>query len=131
VKTRDDEGIFQLAIEGANLGDLQNEYSSTAGYELRDLDAVTFDTSGQKAFQFSLTGRDPSSRGYTLGLDYIDLQPAAESGAAVAVRDGKLRDDRPGDWHDGSARGATAMIVGTLQRYFGLRFLAAEWHHVR
>jgi sugar lactone lactonase YvrE len=80
VKTRNDEGIFQLAIEGANLGDLQDEYSSTVGYELRDLDAVTFDTSGQKAFQFSLTGRDPRSRGYSLGLDYIDLQPAAESG---------------------------------------------------
>ena len=43
-------------------------------YAVRDLGSVAFSTAGDKAFRFLLTGHNPASRGYAVGLDYIDLQ---------------------------------------------------------
>jgi hypothetical protein len=73
IQTRNDKGIFQLAIAGVIQGTPQDEYSPTIGYEVRDLGTVTFTSAGNEAFQFVVTGRNPSSRGYTLAFDYIDL----------------------------------------------------------
>jgi hypothetical protein len=74
VQTRNDRGIFQLAIAGVNQGTPQDEYSPTVGYEVRDLGTVTFTSAGNEAFQFVVTGRNPSSSGYRLAFDYIDLE---------------------------------------------------------
>ena len=73
IQTRNDKGIFQLAIAGVNQGTPQDEYSPAIGYEVRDLGPVTFTSAGNEALQFVVTGRNPSSRGYTLAFDYIDL----------------------------------------------------------
>jgi len=73
IQTRNDKGIFQLAIAGVNQGTPQDEYSLTVGYEVRDLGTVTFTSAGDEAFQFVVTGRNPSSGGYALAFDYIDL----------------------------------------------------------
>jgi len=73
IQTRNDRGIFQLAIAGINQGTPQDEYSPTIGYEVRDLGTVTFTSGGNEAFQFVVTGHNSSSRGYTLAFDYIDL----------------------------------------------------------
>jgi hypothetical protein len=73
IQTRKDKGIFQLAIAGVNQGAPQDEYSPTIGYEVRELGTVTFTGSGNQAFEFVLTGRNPSSLGYALAFDYIDL----------------------------------------------------------
>ena len=73
IQTRKDKGIFQLAIAGINLGAPQDEYSSTTGYEVRDLGTVTFTGAGDTEFQFAVVGRNPTSHGYTLAFDYIDL----------------------------------------------------------
>ena len=73
IQTRNNKGIFQLAIAGVNQGTPQDEYSSTVGYEARDLGTVTFTSVGNKAFKFTVTGHNPSSHGYTLAFDYIDL----------------------------------------------------------
>jgi streptogramin lyase len=73
IQTRKDHGIFQLAIDGIDQGTPQDEYSPTTGYEVRDLGTVTFSGCGGTAFQFVVTGQNPSSRGYSLGFDYIDL----------------------------------------------------------
>ena len=73
IQTRSDRGIFQLAIGGVNQGIPQDEYSLTIGYEVRDLGTVTFASAGNETFQFVVTGRNPSSSGYRLAFDYIDL----------------------------------------------------------
>ncbi len=73
IQTRNNRGIFQLAIAGVNQGTPQDEYSSTIGYEVRDLGTVTFTSGGNQAFRFLVTGRNPSSSGYALAFDYIDL----------------------------------------------------------
>jgi sugar lactone lactonase YvrE len=54
IKTRDNKGIFQLAIDGVNQGLLPDEYSPAITYEDRDLGPVTFASPGDKAFQFLL-----------------------------------------------------------------------------
>jgi len=73
IQTRNNRGIFQLAIAGVNQGTPQDEYARTIGYEVRDLGTVTLTSGGDVAFQFVVTGRNPSSRGYALAFDYIDL----------------------------------------------------------
>jgi sugar lactone lactonase YvrE len=73
IQTRNDRGIFQLAIAGVNQGTPQDEYSPTIGYEVLDLGTVTFTSAGDEAFLFVVTGRNPSSAGYALAFDYIDL----------------------------------------------------------
>jgi hypothetical protein len=73
IQTQNNRFVFQLAITGLNQGTPQDEYSPTIGYEVRDLGTVTFTSGGYEAFRFVVTGRNPSSSGYTLALDYIDL----------------------------------------------------------
>jgi sugar lactone lactonase YvrE len=73
IQTRNNRGIFQLAIAGVNQGPPQDEYSPTIGYEVRDLGTVTFTSGGNQTFRFLVTGRNPSSGGYALAFDYIDL----------------------------------------------------------
>jgi sugar lactone lactonase YvrE len=73
IQTRNNRGIFQLAIAGVNQGTPQDEYSPTIGYEVRDLGTVTFASEGNQTFRFVVTGRNPNSSGYALALDYIDL----------------------------------------------------------
>jgi DNA-binding beta-propeller fold protein YncE len=73
IQTHNNRGIFQLAIAGVNQGPPQDEYSPTLGYEVRDLGTVTFTSGGDQAFRFVVTGRNPSSSGYALAFDYIDL----------------------------------------------------------
>jgi len=73
IQTRNNRGIFQLAIDGVNQGTPQDEYSSTIGFEVRDLGTVTFTSGGNHTFRFVVTGRNPSSSGYALAFDYIDL----------------------------------------------------------
>ena len=77
-KTRDNRGFFQLSIDGVIQGFMQDEYSSSIDYAVRDLGAIAFSTPGDKAFRFLPTGHNPGSGGYILGLDYIDLQPVAQ-----------------------------------------------------
>ena len=76
VKTNTDKAIFQLAIDNGtgfiNQGYAQDEYNPTITYELRDLGTVNL-TAGNKAFKFSVTGKNSQSTGYTLLFDYIEL----------------------------------------------------------
>src|SRR5262249_14450079 len=59
IQTRNDGGIFQLAIAGVNQGAPQDEYSPAIGFEVRDLGPVTFISAGDAAFMFAVTGRNP------------------------------------------------------------------------
>ena len=75
VQTKPNKGAFQLVINGANQGPAQDEYSAAVGYAVSDLGTVTFGSAGNKAFHFVVAGKDPSSTGYTLAFDYIELVP--------------------------------------------------------
>ena len=79
IRTNANQGIFQLAIDGANQGSPQDEYSPTVGYEVRDLGQVKFSDSGPKTFQFLITGRNPNSSGYEFVCDYLDFDPYFEA----------------------------------------------------
>ncbi len=74
IQRRETKGIFQLAINGVNQGSPVDEYSPTATYGMRDLGTVTLN-SGNHAFKFFVTGKNPSSTGYKLVFDYIELVP--------------------------------------------------------
>lgn len=75
VQTKANKGKFQLTIDGVKQGQVQDEYSSTVGYSYRELGTVAFSTAGNKAFTFTVTGRNANSTGYTLAFDYVHLVP--------------------------------------------------------
>jgi hypothetical protein len=75
IQTKPNKGIFQLAVNGMNIGQPQDEYASTVTYDVRDLGTVSFSAAGNYGFKFTVTGKNPSSTGFTLGFDYIELVP--------------------------------------------------------
>jgi hypothetical protein len=79
IRTSNNQGTFQLAIDGTNQGSLQDEYSPAVGYEVLDLGPVTFSTAGPKTFQFLITGHNSNSSGYEFVCDYLDLVPYFEA----------------------------------------------------
>jgi hypothetical protein len=74
-QTKPNKGIFQLAINGLNIGQPQDEYYPSTTYGVRDLGPVTFSVAGNYAFKSTVTGKNASSTGYTLAFDYIELVP--------------------------------------------------------
>jgi hypothetical protein len=79
IRTNNNQGTFQLAIDGVNHGSPQDEYSPMVGYEVRDLGPFTFSTAGPKTFQFVVTDRNSLSSDYELIFDYLDLDPYFET----------------------------------------------------
>jgi len=75
IQTRSNKGIFQLAINGLNVGQPQDEYFPNVTYIVRDLGTVSFSVAGNYAFKFTVTGKNASSIDYTLAFDYIELVP--------------------------------------------------------
>ncbi len=75
VQTKPNKGIYQLAINGLNVGSPQDEYSPALGYQVNDSGLVSFSAAGNYAFKFTVNGKNPSSTGYTLAFDYIELIP--------------------------------------------------------
>ena len=67
-------GQFQLAIDGTNQGAVQDEYGPT-DYPVFDFGTKAFPTAGNKAFNFTVTGKNASSTGYSLTFDYFSLTP--------------------------------------------------------
>lgn len=74
VKKYATRGIFQLSIDGIAQGSSQDEYSAAEDFTELDLGTAIFDTGGNKAFTFTLTGKNQSSSSFTLCLDYIRLE---------------------------------------------------------
>jgi hypothetical protein len=71
-------GVYQLAINGANVGPLEDEYnaSSSAGvYATQDLGNFNFAAAGSYSFQFTVMGKNAASTGYSIAFDDITLTP--------------------------------------------------------
>lgn len=75
VKTGSNRGKFQLTIGTLKHGLVQDEYSPSASYQVRDLGPVTFASGGVKSFRFTVTGKNVSSAGTSLAFDALDLVP--------------------------------------------------------
>lgn len=70
-------GMYQLAVDGVDQGSAFDTYYTGPGYSSDyDLGTVTFDTAGEKLFRFTCTGKKPNASGYKLPTDYILLTPA-------------------------------------------------------
>ncbi|MBV8515039.1 MAG: hypothetical protein JO260_07040 [Acidobacteria bacterium] len=70
-------GVYQLSINGANVGSLEDEYnSSSAGvYATQDLGNFNFAAAGSYSFQFTVMGKNAASTGYSITFDDITLTP--------------------------------------------------------
>ncbi len=74
-------GICQLAVAPSTNGTYTDHgapfdlYNSTATFAEIDVGSFTPGTSGDKAFRFTVTGKNAGSSGYFLAFDYITLVP--------------------------------------------------------
>ncbi len=85
IKKNTTRGIFQLSAAradgtsgGSNIGGTVDEYTSTATYSVVDLGAWAPATTSDKAFTFTVTGKNAASTGtdaYAIAVDYIQLTP--------------------------------------------------------
>ncbi|HSH94328.1 MAG TPA: family 16 glycosylhydrolase [Roseimicrobium sp.] len=69
-------GQFQLSVDGVNQGAVQDEYGSGVFVE-PDLGNVSFSSAGNKAFKFTVVGKNAASVGYNINFDSIKLTPVS------------------------------------------------------
>jgi hypothetical protein len=74
IKRLDNRGIWQLSVDGVNRGPAVDGYAATASFTEVDLGAVAI-SAGNRAFRFTLTGKNASSTSYWTSLDYVRLIP--------------------------------------------------------
>jgi len=75
-KTTTSRGMFQLSVNGANVGPVSDEYSNTTGtFTTVDLGNVTITSPGPQTFKFTVTGKNIRSTGFGIALDDITLTP--------------------------------------------------------
>lgn len=75
VKKGAGRGQFQLSVNGVNHGAVQDLYAATFDYAELHVADITFGSAGNHSFKFHVAGKNGSSSGYFLGLDYIKLVP--------------------------------------------------------
>jgi unsaturated rhamnogalacturonyl hydrolase len=68
-----DLGKWQFYTAGINVGPQQDAYSSAFTFSEVDLGSVTYKTSGNKVFRFTVTGKNGASSGYGTAIDYVML----------------------------------------------------------
>ena len=70
-------GIFQLSVNGTNVGPTEDEYSANGDgvFQEYDLGNATFPAPGNYSFKFTVIGHNSSSSGYTVCFDYFKLTP--------------------------------------------------------
>ncbi len=77
VMKNNDRGIYQLSVNGVNQGAPMDQYDLPTGavYQEIDLGDVAFPAGGELVLRFTSTGKNVSSKGYRLVLDYVRLTP--------------------------------------------------------
>lgn len=70
-------GIYQLTINGTNVGPTEDEYASTGAgtFGTLDLGNFNFAAAGNYAFKFAVTGKNAASSGFSIAFDDITLTP--------------------------------------------------------
>ncbi len=77
MKDLNTRGIYQMSINGVNVGAAQDEYQTTGtgAFIVTDLGNFNFPAAGNYAFKFTVTGKNASSSGYSIAFDDITLTP--------------------------------------------------------
>ncbi|MDF2924490.1 MAG: hypothetical protein K0R57_3404 [Paenibacillaceae bacterium] len=70
-----DNGAYQIQINGNNQGSPVDMYQPSGKFIDFDLGNVTIGSPGMQLFRFTVTGKNASSFGYKLPLDYIQMAP--------------------------------------------------------
>jgi PKD repeat protein len=73
-KRNTNRGIWQLAVDGSNVGASRDEYGSVAYPEVV-VGNVTFPSAGSHTLRFTVTGKRAASAAFTLVFDRITLTP--------------------------------------------------------
>ena len=66
-------GKWQSYTAGINLGAQQDAYSGAFTFSEVNWGNVTYQTSGNKMFRFTVTGKNSASSGYGIAIDYVML----------------------------------------------------------
>jgi hypothetical protein len=76
-KAYNTRGIWQLAVNGANLGAATDEFLAGGGDALvtADLGTMSFPAAGNYAFKFTVTGHNSGSSSYSISFDDFTLTP--------------------------------------------------------
>ena len=76
-KVLNTRGIYQLTVNGTNVGPTEDEYSSTTSgtFATFDLGNFNFAAAGNYAFKFAVTGKNTASSGFSIAFDDITLTP--------------------------------------------------------
>lgn len=72
-KKNNGRGQYQLDIDGAKLGAVQDNYSSTTVWAEADLGTVTFPDLNPRVFTFTTVGKNAASSGFNIAVDAISL----------------------------------------------------------
>jgi hypothetical protein len=76
VKEYTTRGIWQMSVNGVNVGAPQDEYLNTGGtYAVLDVGTVTISSAGNQSFKFTVTGKNAASSGFSISFDPITLTP--------------------------------------------------------
>ncbi|MGG1515496.1 family 16 glycosylhydrolase [Paenibacillus oryzisoli] len=67
------KGIYQLAVNGADVGSTVDQYAASSGFSESNIGTVTIGSAGNQTFRFTVSGKNTASSGYTLGFDSIKL----------------------------------------------------------
>ncbi|RAV04093.1 hypothetical protein DQG13_06335 [Paenibacillus sp. YN15] len=74
-KTYTTRGKYQVYVDGAALGGVQDQYATTEAYADTLIGKVVFDKPGVKEIKLQITGKNSASTGYDLSLDTLRLEP--------------------------------------------------------
>ena len=64
-------GIWQLTVDGVNVGSPEDEYSPAETFADFDLGPLAFTTPGNHIYKFTVTGRNPASMDWKISFDYL------------------------------------------------------------
>ena len=68
-------GIWQLATNGANTGTTTDGYDVDPNYAEVDFGTVTYSTTANRVYRFTVAGKNTASSSYNIGIDRITLTP--------------------------------------------------------
>jgi chitobiase/beta-hexosaminidase-like protein/lectin family protein len=66
-------GIWQLSIDGTNIGSPVDEYSPTEAFGNYDIGPIVISAAGKHSFKFTVTGRDSKSQDFKIAFDDFKL----------------------------------------------------------
>ncbi|CAM3804823.1 family 16 glycosylhydrolase [Cohnella lubricantis] len=104
-------GTAQLSINGQDHGSPIDMYGSTAVFKEAST-TVNFGSAGNKTFRYRVTGKNSSSTGYQLGIDYIKLVPA--NNGIVNGATYKIKNLATGKYLDSGSDGLVELASNTI-----------------